>query len=100
MTYADPPDEIYDRKAPGDRDIDAPNSDTPSKQIRYREKKQHQEQKADRESKVPRAWMMLGQRDRRNRLGDTFVRLARRKQPSRIAEWGDFVTLFLPVLAH
>ena len=62
---ADPPDEVDDREAPADGDVDAPDADALEEQVRDRHEQHHVSMNADAEAEEPAQRLPPRQDDRR-----------------------------------
>ena len=74
---ADPPDEVDDREAPADRDVDAPDPGALDQQVGQRQAEHRHPHQADEEPEEPAEGMTPRQDDRGDLLGDTGERVAR-----------------------
>ena len=77
VTDADPPDEVRDREAPGDRDVDAPDADADGEQRRDRHHEQREEAEPDRETEEPSAPRTPREDDAGDLVGDRGVGVRR-----------------------
>ena len=76
MADTNPPDEIDDRKAPPNRDVDAPNSDALRQQQADRQVQKHQEAKRDCQARSPARPVPSTQDNRAYFVGDAFEGMA------------------------
>ena len=76
---ADPPDEDDDRKAPADRDVDAPDADAAGDQVDHADQEDLHEHERKRQPEEPAARHPLREDDRADLVGDRTVAMARRK---------------------
>ena len=77
VTDADPPDEVRDREAPGDRDVDAPDADADGEQRRDRHHEQREEAEPDREAEEPAAPRPSREDDAGDLVGDRGIGVRR-----------------------
>src|SRR4029079_16521218 len=73
----DPPDEVRDREAPGDRDVDAPDPDADVEERTARDAEHAEETERDRETEEPRARRPALEDDARYLVGDARVGVPR-----------------------
>jgi hypothetical protein len=69
VTDTDPPDEVENVDAPGDGNVDAPQSDTDEQQVRHRQQHQLKQRKRDRKAEEPRQRRLSFQDDRADLVG-------------------------------
>ena len=67
---ADPPDEVDDREAPADGDVDAPDPDAPEQQPGEREQQHVHDRERDREADEPAERRLLREHEARDLVGD------------------------------
>src|ERR1051325_586769 len=68
MTNPDPPDKIYNRKAPGDGDVNSPNANSSNDRPADGEEKEHQQSEGHDKADPP--WRRLAARSRSWHLGN------------------------------
>ena len=83
----DPPDEVDDRKAPADRDVDAPDARALEEQVREREAQHRQAHQADEKAEEPAERVTPRQDDRRDFLGNAGERVPWRDDRRRSVSW-------------
>src|SRR5579871_235392 len=76
MANADPPHEVDDRKAPADRNVDAPDADALEEQVGQGEQQHHRHQEADPKADEPSCRGRPRQYDRADFVGDRAEREA------------------------